>query len=364
MTEDKRSPLHDWHEAHGAETIWEDGYPWTNHEGRDPMQEYEAVRTGTGIWDLFSTCKYEVTGPDAARLIQRRFTNSVAGMQPGQVRYGAFVNADGLMVDDGNVYEFADDRFWVLINTADLADWLRETATDLDATIEHRTDDLAMIAVQGPTSEQTLQGLVDRDLGELGYFRFWPEQVTVAGVPATVMRTGFSGEHGYEIVVAAADGQPVWDALLAAGGTPFGLTAIDLARTEVGLIIIAVDYDPGERSPWDLSMDRFIKMDTENVGAAALGERGANPPKRFKSLQIEGDAAPDYGAAVTKDGREVGTVTSPASSPRLGTIGLAILDAGVATDGEKVEVTVGDGTAPAVVAPLSLLDPEKRRPRD
>jgi aminomethyltransferase len=364
MTEDKRSPLHDWHEAHGAETIWEDGYPWTNHEGRDPLEEYEAVRTGTGIWDLFSTCKYEVTGPDAARLIQRRFTNLLDGMQPGQVRYGAFVNADGLMVDDGNVYRFDDDRFWVMINTADLQDWFRETASGLDASIEHRTDELAMIAVQGPTSQLTLQGLVDRNLGELGYFRFWPEHATVAGVPATVLRTGFSGEHGYEVVLAAEDAQTVWDALLAAGGVPFGLTAIDLARTEVGLIIIAVDYDPGERSPWDLSMDRFIKTDTECVGAAALAERGANPPKRFKTLQIEGDAAPDYGAAVTKDGREVGTVTSPASSPRLGTIGLAILDADVAVDGEKVEVAVGDGTAAASVAPLSLLDPEKRRPRD
>ena len=73
--------------------------------------EYEAVRTATGIWDLYSTCKYEVTGPDAARLIQRRFTNSLEGMADGSVRYGAFVNADGLMVDDGNVYKFADDHF-------------------------------------------------------------------------------------------------------------------------------------------------------------------------------------------------------------------------------------------------------------
>ncbi|TMK95296.1 MAG: aminomethyl transferase family protein, partial [Actinobacteria bacterium] len=146
MTEDKRSPLHAWHEAHGAETMWEDGYPWTMHEGRDPLEEYEAVRTATGIWDLFSTCKYEVTGPDAARLIQRRFTNAVEGMQQGQVRYGAFVNDDGTMIDDGNVYRFADDRFWVMINTADLQEWFRETAGDLDARIEHRTDDLAMIA--------------------------------------------------------------------------------------------------------------------------------------------------------------------------------------------------------------------------
>jgi dimethylglycine dehydrogenase len=166
------------------------------------------------------------------------------------------------------------------------------------------------------------------------------------------------------VIVAPGDAQAVWDALLGAGAVPFGLTAIDLARTEVGLIIIAVDYEPGERSPWDLSMDRFIDTDAECVGAAALRERGENPPKRFKTLQIEGEAAPDYGAVVTKDGREVGVVTSPASSPRVGTIGLAVLDADVATDGEKVEVAVGDGSAAATVAPLSILDPQKRRPRD
>ena len=69
MTEDARSPLHDWHVAHGADIMWEDGFPWNMDQGGDPMAEYEAIRTGTGIWDLFSTCKYEVTGPDAARLI-------------------------------------------------------------------------------------------------------------------------------------------------------------------------------------------------------------------------------------------------------------------------------------------------------
>jgi aminomethyltransferase len=363
MTEDKRSPLHEWHMAKGADVVWEDGYPWAMHAGGDPAAEYVAVRTATGIWDLYSTCKYEVTGPDAARLIQRRFTNAVDGMQAGSVRYGAFVNPDGLMIDDGNVYKLADDHFLVMINTAAIDDWFRETADGLDAQIAHRTDDYAMIAVQGPTSQETLQPLTDRDLGDLGYFRIWPEKTSVAGAEAWVLRTGFSGEKGYEVVMAPGDAQRVWDALIDAGATPFGLTAIDLARTEVGLIIIAVDYDPGKTSPWDLSMDRFIKTDTECVGAAALAERGANPPKRFKTLKIEGDVVPEYGATVSKDGRDVGVVTSPASSPRLGTIGLAILDADAAGDGEKVEVAVGDGTAPASVEVLSLLDPEKRRPR-
>ncbi len=363
MTEDKRSPLHDWHVAHGAEVIWEDGYPWTMHEGGDPMAEYEAIRTATGIWDLFSTCKYEVTGPDAARLVQRRFTNAVGQMSPGQVRYGAFVNDDGLMVDDGNVYRFADDRFWLMINSAGIDDWFRETADGLDAQVAHRTDDLAMIAVQGPSSEETLQPLVGRDLSELSYFRFWPEQTTVAGSDAWVFRTGFSGEHGYEVVTTIEDALRVWEALVEAGGVPFGLTAIDLARIEVGLVIIGVDYQPGELSPWDLSMDRFIKTDNECVGAAALAERGAAPPKRFKTLRIESDTAPEAGAAVSAGGAGVGVVTSRAVSPRVGTIALAILDAGAAGEGEKVEVTTDGGAAPATVEPLSILDPVKERPR-
>jgi glycine cleavage system aminomethyltransferase T len=110
-------------------------------------------------------------------------------------------------------------------------------------------------------------------------------------------------------------------------------------------------------------MDRFIASGTECVGADALAAYGADPPKRFKSLGIEGDAAPEYGAAVTRDGRQVGTVTSPASSPRLGTIGLAVLDAGVSGDGERVEVAVGDGTASAEVGPLNRYDPERGKPR-
>jgi aminomethyltransferase len=358
MTEDVRSPLHDWHVAHGAETIWEDGYPWTMDEGTDLSTEYEAIRTATGVWDLFSTCKYEVTGPDAGRLIQRRFSNSLAGMGDGSVRYGAFVNADGMMVDDGNVYRFAEDRYWVLINSPDFEDWFRETAGDLDATITHKTQELAMIAVQGPTSEATLQPLTERDLGELRYFHFWPSMTTVAGVPAHVFRTGFSGEHGYEVVMDPSDAQVIWDALLTAGATPFGLNAIDLARTEVGLVIIAVDYNPGETSPWDLSMDRFIKTDTENVGATALAAYGVNPPKRFKTLRFEG-GPPEAGTAVTKDGAEVGVVTSPADSPRVGPIGLAILDVAASEDGTKVEV----GGAVATVAPLAILDPEKTKAR-
>ena len=181
------------------------------------------------------------------QLVRRTNPEVSAGIEAGSVRYGAFVNADGKMVDEGNVYKFSDDRYWVLINSPDLEDWFRETAGDLNATIAHKTQDLAMIAVQGPTSQATLQPLTERDLGELRYFHFWPHMTTVAGVPAYIFRTGFSGEHGYEVVTEPSNAQVVWDALISAGATPFGLNAIDLARTEVGLVIIAVDTSSSHR---------------------------------------------------------------------------------------------------------------------
>lgn len=363
MSQDRRSPLHAAQEAAGAEFIWEDGWPWAMHIGRDPMDEYEAIRTGTGLWDLFSTIKYEVTGPDAALLIQRRFTNDLSGLEPGAVRYGAFVNPDGLMIDEGNVYKHADDRFWVMINTADLEDWFRESSNDLDAEIVNRTEDLPMVAACGPTSRELLQGLTDADLSSLRYFHFWPDPIEVAGVQATLLRTSFSGELGFELVTDPASMPRLWEALVQSGGVPFGITAIELARTEAGLVIMAEDYEPGVTSPVDLSMDRFIKPGTQCVGLGALTEALASPAKRFKTLKIEGDAVPEAGALVLRDGEEVGVVTSPASSPRLGTIALAILQADASDEGTALDVAVGDDTAAAEVDVLSLHDPDKRKPR-
>jgi aminomethyltransferase len=359
IEEGKRSPLHEWHIARGAEIIWDDGWPWAMHVGQDPLVEYEAIRTATGLWDLFSTCKYVVTGPDASKLIQRRFTNDVAPMEVGAVRYGAFVNPDGLMVDEGNVYKHADDRYWAMLNRGDLEGWLMESTDGLNASVEHATERLPMIAVQGPTSRDLLQGLTDADLSPLKYFRCWPDPVKVAGVEAWVQRTGYSGEIGYEVVTDPAGALPLWEALVAARGTPFGLSAIDIARIEAGLLVMAVDYQSEETSPFDVSLDRFIKPGVGTVGDEALAAVAADPPKRLKTLEIESDEAPEAGAEVTRDGDVVGTVTSPIVSPRLGTIGLAILNTDAAVEGSKVEVA----GAVATVAGLSLYDPEKKKPR-
>ncbi len=353
-----RSPLHDAQVALGGEPYWEDGWPWFMNFG-DADGEYRAIRNATGLWDLFSAIKYEVTGADAGRLIQRRFSNDLSSATAGSVRYGAFVNADGAMVDDGNVYKHSDEKYWVIINSPGLEDWFRETAGGLDAQIAERAVDMPLISATGPTSRDVVQSLTDFDLSSLSYFRFSPEPVRVGGVQATVLRTGFSGELGFEMITDPASAPALWEALIGAGGRPFGLDAIDVARVEAGLVIIGVDYEIGVSSPWDVSLDRMIKTDTECVGAASMKAYGANPPKRFKTLNIEGDTLPEAGTAVTKDGVEVGKVTSPSTSPIFGSIALAMLDTAVSADGEKVEV----GGAVATIAPVCIFDPEKKRPR-
>ena len=188
--EERRSPLHDAQVAAGAEIIWEDGWPWAMTVGDTARNEYEAIRTAHGLWDLFSTIKYEVTGPDAPRLIQRRFTNDLSGVGAGQVRYGAFVNAGRAMVDDGNVYKHSDETFWVMINTAGPRGLVPRDRRGARRADRGQDRGAPMISATGPTSRDLVQGLTDFDLSSLRYFRFNPEPVQVGGVQATVLRRG------------------------------------------------------------------------------------------------------------------------------------------------------------------------------
>ena len=137
-----------------------------------------------------------------------------------------------------------------------------------------------------------------------------------------------------------------------------------MLRIEAGLIVTDYDYQPHERTPFDFSFDRLVALDGEDFnGRAALRSIAKNPPHRFKTLAVESEQLPEYGAAVTHDGEPAGVLTSPTKSPRFGQIGLAILDSRFAADGQKLEVALGDGTVAAEVEVLPIYDPQKKRPR-
>jgi aminomethyltransferase len=364
MSAANKSVLTEVQEQQGA-TFMQDGeWYWTVNLG-DPVGEYEAIRSGVALWDVYALQKWDVTGPDAAAAVQRVFTNTVATLAIGQVRYGAFVDDAGQMIDDGTVYKLADDHFWVMVNSDVFGEVITGASQGSDVQVAHRTHQMPVISVQGPGSRQMLQGLTDYDVASLGYFRFSPERVQVAGLPVWLLRTGFSGELGYELIPDRGDAVALWTTLCGLGARPIGLDAVEVARIEAGLIIMAVDYQPGETSPFDVGLDKTVATatDTGVRGWSALLATAAAPPNRFKTLTLEGGDVPEYGAEVFHGDNVVGAVTSPADSPRFGVIGLAVLRSDVAENGTQLEVAVGDGRVKATVADLSIHDPAKTKAR-
>jgi len=348
----------------GCEFMDWEGWLWPNHFG-DAAVEHRAVRQGVGVWDESPLRKWDFRGRDALQAADRIFTNDMLGLERGQIRYAPFCDADGKMVGDGTVFKFDDEHAWVITALDSDLQHFKQVVSGLDVAIEPITATLPHVQLQGPGSRELLAGISDADVGALRYFRFLPEQVKVGGVPAFVSRTGYSGELGYEIFCEPADAAGLWAALTAAGAVPYGLAAVETLRIESGLIFIGYDYFQHETSPFDMSLDKVVRLDMGDFsGKAALAETAKSPPRRLVTLGVEGSTAPEYGAAVTSGGEPAGTLTSPCESPTLGrVVGLAVLETRLAAPGTRVEVALGDGTVPATVEPLPVYDPEKRRPR-
>jgi aminomethyltransferase len=360
----RKTAFHEVMEPTAAGFMEEAGWFWVTGFG-DQDAEYEAVRNGVGVWDVSPLNKWDFRGPDAAEAAQRIHSNDILGMRVGQVRYGGFLDEDGLLVDDGTVYRHAEDHLWVCTNGLEHEDYFGEATKGLDASFAYIAPDLPHLQVQGPRSRDLLRELTDADLDSLRYFSFLPDQVKVGGVPVILSRTGFSGELGYELFISPEHANDLWEVITGAGAVPYGADVVEPIRIEVGMIVTDYDYEAHQRSPFDLGLDRVVALGGEGefMGKEALRAIAADPPNRFKTLRLQGEELPEYGATVTKDGEEVGVLTSPATSPAYGPIGLAVLRSDVAAEGTEVDVALGDGTVGATVDVLAIHDPEKRRPR-
>ena len=348
----------------GCEFMDWEGWYWPSSFG-DAVAEHNAVRTDVGVWDASPLRKWDFSGADALAAADRVFTNDMLGLEIRQVRYAPFCDENGKMVGDGTVFKEGETNCIVITALDSDLDHFQSVVGGLDVEITPITKSAPQVGLNGPRSRELLQSICDTDLSSLRYFRFWPAKVQVGGVPCWVSRTGYSGELGFELFCSPDGAAQLWAAVVGAGARPYGLAAVETIRIESGLIFIGYDYFQHETSPYDMSLDKLIHFDGPDFcGKAALAAEAASPPHRLVTLVLDGGDVPEYGAAVTKDGDPAGTLTSPCESPTLGqVIGLAVLDSGCATIGERIEVAFGDGVVAATVAALPIYDPGKARPR-
>ena len=354
-------------------TDWE-GWAWAADFG-DAAAEHNATRLACNVWDESALRKWDMKGPDALALADVLFTNDMAALEVGQVRYGALCDEQGKMVMDGTIFKFADDHCFSITSYDSDLEHFRNVAADrgLDVEVQDVTDAMPHLQVQGPLAREVLGPITEgTDVAALRYFRFLPDGVTVGGVPVMLSRTGYSGELGFELYCAPSDAAALWDAVVRAGEPhglrPIGLSAIETLRIESGLLFPDIDYFPHETDPLEVRLDNVVKLDKPGdfVGRDALRKiADAGTPRLLTTLRIDGDEVPEYGAAVTLDGREVGILRSPCQSPTFDSqvIGMAAIDRDLNTPGQRVDVALGKSTVGAEVAEFPLYDTKKTRPR-
>jgi aminomethyltransferase len=359
-------------EAGASWTDWE-GWAWAADFG-DPVAEHQATRTACNMWDEAPLRKWDLRGKDALALADALFTNDMAALEVGQVKYGAMCDEQGKMVMDGTIFHVAEGHCLSVTSYDSDLDWFRKVAADrsLEVAVEDVTAKMPHLQVQGPLAREVLGPITEgADVSSLRYFRFLTDGVTVAGVPVWLSRTGYSGELGFELYCQPEDASQLWRAVRRAGEPhglrPIGLSAIETLRIESGLLFPDIDYFPHQTDPFEVRLNNVIKLESGSdfVGRDALVQIASQGTARLLStVRIDGDEVPDYGAAVTVDGRDVGIVRSPCASPTFGeVIAMAAIDRDHAADGARVEVALGDGTVGASIAPLPMYDTEKKRPR-
>lgn len=355
--------------------------------------EYNAIRNTAALLDVTPLFKYSIRGRDAAALVDRVITRDALAMAVGQVYYTPWCDARGHVIDDGTVTRVEEQVFrWTAADPS--LRWLTQNATGLKVEIEDVSDRIAAVALQGPTSAAVLHAVADADLATLRYFRM--TRSTIAGVPVDISRTGYTGDLGYELWMPWDRAVIVWDALMAAGRPfgirPVGLLALDVARTEAGLLLIDVDFHSSRKalidgqlySPYELGLERLVQLDKGPfVGRTALvAEHRRGPRRQVVGLDIGWDAierlyqragmgpqvptAPSRVAVpVYKGGRQIGRATTTTWSPVLKKlIALATLDRDCIAQHTAVEfeltVEAVRHRVPAIVVRTPFFNPARK----
>ena len=370
------------------------GYLSANLYELNHTHEYYAIRTACALLDISPLYKYHVHGRDAKNLLNRIVTRDVAKLAVEQVLYTPWCDDDGKVIDDGTIARL-DENFYRMTAADPSLGWLEENAIGLQVTIEDVSDELASLALQGPTSRDVLQTMTETDLSRLRYFHL--TRANLAGIPVEISRTGYTGDLGFEIWVAPQHAEELWDALMDAGRgygiRAAGNLALDMARIEAGLLLIAVDFVSSKKTmfeiqkstPYELGLGWTVKLDKPHfIGQAALKREHARGSEwATVGIQVELPAlekiyrefgmplqlpynAWNVAVPIYADGKQIGKATSGAWSPLLKKyIAIARVLPQYAELGTRVamEVTVEAQRkrADAVVVKMPFFEPERKK---
>src|SRR6202050_4164306 len=260
--------------------------------------EYNAIRNSSALIDISPLFKYRITGKDATRFVNRVISRDITKVAVDQVIYCCWCDPEGKVIDDGTITRLAENEYrWTAADPS--LRWFQQNALALDVNIEDISEQVAALALQGPTSGKLLRAVTDANVGDLKYFRVTRGQI--AGVPVDISRTGYTGDLGFEIWMPWKNGGKVWDELIKKGKAfdihPAGMIALDIARIEAGLILIEVDYTSSKKaliesqkfSPYELGFAKMVHLEKENfIGKKALEKDvKTGVPRQLVGLEVD-----------------------------------------------------------------------------
>ncbi len=366
-TQIRKSPYFDATVRWGAKGFSVYNHMYIPRDFGDPEQNFWNLVNDAILCDVAVERQVEITGPDAARFVQMLTPRDLSNMAVGQCKYVLITNAEGCILNDPILLRLAENHFWISLADSDILLWAQGVAvhSGLDVTIGE--PDVSPLQLQGPKSGQIMQALFGDSILDLKYY--WHRELELDGIPLLVSRTGWSSELGYEIYLRdSAHGDALWERIMAAG-MPFGLQpghTSSIRRIEGGMLSYHADADI-KTNPYELGLDRLVNlgMEAEFIGKFALRRIRDQGVSRVQ-VGVIIDGAPMKGPnttfwPITKDGTNIGKVTSAIYSPRLErNIALAMVAVAHAQIGTEVDILAPSGLARATVVERPFYDPKKK----
>lgn len=355
----RRTPLYEQHVEAGAKLIEFSGWELpVRYSG--VVEEHRAVRERLGLFDVSHMGEFRVAGPGAESFLQGLTPNDVSALQVGRIHYTGLLTERGTYLDDLLVYRLGNQEFMLVVNAANIEKnfaWLKAHSIE-GVELTDESNSFALLALQGPRAQEVLAELTGCDLSQVRYYGFVRDEV--AGAPALISRTGYTGEDGFELYLAPEVASKVWGELLLAGRSrdilPAGLGARDTLRLEAGMALYGHELDE-ETTPFEAGLGWVVKLNSgEFLGREALvQQKSVSPTRSLVGFELTRRGIARQGCPVLCGDREVGIVTSGTWSPTFEkAIGMAFLPTEIAVAGTEVAVDVRGKSIPAKIVPLPI----------